>query len=570
MNNLLKASLASAVALFALTASSHAQTLVFNGAGSSALFLELGQAAATPASNGGTINAVNVWSAGSGAAVQALDPTTNQVENGQVWIAWTNDASPKVYLYLQTDSVVGIRLLSNGGTIQGVGANNPTNVSNTGLINPSGSTQVTNVPNSIWNVLKTALNAAGTDIRPEDAYFATLRAGTNGLSPVVSGSQYYGLGYPYATTSATSTIGSYYSSSTFNVTNFSLPSSYSVYTVGAAPVVFAVVDTTNSGVGFGANNGTNFKISDINSGVLANFLDGTYSRTQDVSGLAATNEPVTVLIREPLSGTYNTVEYNVPNTLENKTSQDVGLNQQAGQKNVTSGGYVASNPLNIATASGGARTRVIGTGEALNALFHTGALSSYPSGSVLGYAFWSVGNFKNAYNNYPWSPSSGEGAHYLTVDAVDPLQTNYTNGEIPTATNGLLGNINFQNVIDGKYPVWSFLRLVSIGSSTGASDLATAAQNFVSFGTSTSQPDFVPISSTTYPAYNSIVVRSHFTPPGGVTLVSTLSNGVGAELAESGGDVGGVVYTRRGDIDYYTDFQSGLGGVKVGQTGRRR
>jgi hypothetical protein len=580
VKNFLKASLVSAVALFALTASSHAQTLVFNGAGSSALFLELGEAAsasstATPAGLGLTC----IWTAKSGASTGlSANDSVSGVENGQSWIAWnpgtagnnstcgTTNSSTTVYAYLQTDSVVGNRLLFNGGTVTlGSSAGNTADLiySTTGT---TIGTETATLPTGVSGLFSShALNVAGTDIRPEDALFATVRAHTTGGLAVVTGSQYLGLGYPYATSGSASTIDSYYSSSTFNVTSFSLPSSYNVYTVGAAPVVFAVIDTNNTGVGFGANNGTNFKITDINSGVLANFLDGSYSRTQDVSGLTTGSEPVTVLIREPLSGTYNTVEYNIANTLENQTSQDVGLNQRLGQKNIA-GGAVFTNPLNIATASGGARRRVIGTGEALNALFDTGSLSSYPSGSVLGYAFWSVGNFKNAYHTYSWNPSSGGGAHYLTVDAVDPLQTNYTNGEIPTAANGLLGNINFQNVIDGKYPVWSFLRLVSVGSSTGASNLATTAQNFVSFGTSTSQPDFVPINSTTYPAYNSIVVRSHFAPPGQSV---TASNGTGT-TAEAGGDVGGVVYTIVGDRDYIADFQSGLGVAKTGETGLRR
>jgi len=564
MKHWTKGCLALAVALAALSANSNAnaQSVVFNGVGSSALYLELGQAALSLVSN--TSHSPSgvgcLWTKGSG-TVSATDPTTGQAENGQAWVAYSTGStgscsSPStdavVYSYLQTDSVVGDRSLFNSSKVSNAGSGTTT----ANLIYSSGTTSTNEItgtlPPSIAGLFPTGsgaglvVTAAGTDIRPEDAAFATARVGngSGNCGTAIGSSQYLGLGYPFATSGSPSTIKSYYSGSTFNVTNFSLPSSYTVLRVGAVPIVVAVNQTDGTQNGFGDPNITN-----INSSVLANFLDGTYSRTQDALLVADshTSEPVTVIIREPLSGTYNTLEYNVPNTVSNQTSQDVGSNkQQAAQKACSSGSPI--NPLAISTASGGARNRAIGTGEALNVLFGTGGLSAPSTG--LGYAFWSTANFKHA-------PAT---ARYLTVDGVDPIENNYnTSGAIPTPTSGVgpsLANVTLAHVADGSYPIWSFLRLVCTTSCTGANNLQAAAQSFVSFGSATSTPDFVPVASIG-------VVRSHFTPPG-VTLATRLANGTGS-LAESGGDVGGVVYTILGDQDYNTDFS-----VTTGETGHRR
>ncbi len=161
------------------------------------------------------------------------------------------------------------------------------------------------------------VNAAGTDIRPEDAWFATKRALVACGSPVASGSQYLGLGY-----SNGNDITSSFSSSVFHVIDYTLPvtspASYTVTPVGATPILVVVngQDTT----GFGAHSFTN-----ISSANLAKFLDGTSTKTDQVNDASATTgNSVTTLIREPLSGTFNTMEYNVPNTVALHTSQEAG------------------------------------------------------------------------------------------------------------------------------------------------------------------------------------------------------------------------------------------------------
>jgi len=624
-----------ASALCALAASSHAQTYLVAGAGSTAAFLELGEAAGfnQRTTIGDTFQCI--WSAKSSAAngLSMIDGATTVTENGNNWIAWSIDTSaggvtdcstpgahPNIDTYVSTDSVVGNRLLfNNSTTVLGSGVTTGTltaglvysaggegytnNCSTTGWDTsvttgtPHGPVEVCTLPAAIITFLQTAhaMSAAGTDIRPEDAVFQTLRVGGTACGASIAGSQYLGMGYGFETSPSTLIqFLSHFGGSPFNITNFTLPSSYSVFRLGAAPILVHVnqMDGTTLGAGHAGFADTN--ITNITSGELANFLDGSYSRTGDLGQASGTSQPVVVLEREALSGTYNTMEYNVPNTVENQTSMDVGANQPSAQVNC-SGAAPLSNPMNIATASGGARQRVIGTGEMEDVMFGTGTESNRPTGAVLGWSFWSRPNFQNAYSGTVTNTFTD--ARYLTVDGVDPLMASYgpyaavagagpcasgacPAGTIPTLANGGLSAVTFPHVIDGSYPIWSFLRLVCIGNGTSAactqaSSLASLAQNFVALGSSvTAQapPDFVPVTSSTA-AWNSIVVRSHFTPPGTTIKCTTVANGttlttIAAHKApECGGDVGGVVYTVTGDIDYETDFQTGR---YVGEINHRR
>jgi hypothetical protein len=502
-----------AVALVVLSTCANAQTPVFVAGGSSALFLELGEAAGTStlASPAG-LGATCVWSQKSGKAT-SLAVTDTVTESGQSWIAWTPGAassctatssSTKIYAYVQLDSVLGNRLYFNGGTI-GYKTSSPAGVATDNLIHNANNSIVeqATLPSAIWTALSgKALTAAGTDIRPEDAAFAIQRA-TTGCGVAVSGSQYLGLGY----TAGTSVISSYYSTSTFHTNTFTLPSSgYAVLSVGATPIIFAV-NTTGTGFGSG--------VTDITMANLQKYLEGQIGSTSYVAGAAGTSA-ATVLIREPLSGTYNTVEYAVPNTIENQNSQEAG--------NCTGTPLsLNTNPMHLAASdgSGGYRNRVIGTGEAVNTLIATP--------DALGYAFWSTGNFANA----------AASVRYLTVGGYDPLYdrsaSNYaaTKNTIPTVGNGYLSDVTFSDLNNKNYPVWSMLRLVTATSGsnyTYANKLAVAAQNFVN---RTTLPDFVKASDLA-------VVHSHFTPPGQTV---TPNNGGTTCGTEAGGDVAGVILT---------------------------
>jgi hypothetical protein len=507
-----------AVALSALTVGAHAQTAVFVGGGSSALFLELGDAAGTVSNNVSPtpsgLGAVCVWSQKSGKAT-SLTVSDGAIESGQSWIAWTPGTanlvstcgtigtSTKVYAYVQLDSVLGNRLYFNGGTVS-YKTTSPVGAATDNLIYNANNSIVEQgtLPSAIWTAVSgQALTAAGTDIRPEDAEFALTRAtASTGCGVAISGSQYLGLGY----TAGTSVISSYYSGSTFHTNTFSLPSSgYTVLSVGAAPIVFAV---NTSGTGFGS------AVTDISLANLQKYLEGQIGSTSYVTG-AAGSSAATVLIREPLSGTYNTVEYAVPNTVENQSSQEAG--------NCT-GLLPNTNPLHLAATdnSGGYRNRVIGTGEAVNTLAATK--------DALGYAFWSTGNFASAASS----------VKYLTVDGYDPLYdrtaSNYSiiKNTIPTAGNGYLTDVKFTDLNNKHYPIWSMLRLVTGATAdTYVTHLASIAQNFVN---ATTLPDFVKTADLT-------VVHSHFTPPGVTTTPNNGGTGTGSCGTEAGGDVAGVI-----------------------------
>jgi hypothetical protein len=582
MNHLMRVLIVLGAAQMGVVSSSNAQTLVANGAGSSALYLEAGQAAQT-VSNGVDGALTCLWTAKSDPAksLVATDTTTGVTENGQSWIAWntstncaTPDANTVVYAYEQTDSVVGNRLLFNPSTTT---LTTPT--ASAGLIYPVTAAggvgnEVSALPAGIAGLFAAApINFAGTDIRPEDAEFATVRALTTGGASV-GGSQYIGLGY-----ASPSSISSAFSGSVFHVASFNLPSSFQVFKFGAVPILVTVNTASAAGTGF-----ANTAIQNIDSQTLASIFDGSLSRTEDVSGITTNSEGITVVEREPVSGTYNTFEFNIPNTVDNQTSQDVGLLQPAAYQALSGG--VPINPLNISTKDG-SKLRAIGTGEELNAIFGGGSLTSYPpaGASIIGYAFWSTQNFKGAYSG---GHSLNTNARYLLVDDIDPLfnqgsgSYSYT-GIIPTpvgspAPGGAgFANVTLTNVANGTYPIWSFLRLVTSGAANtaaaqAASALATAAQSFVSFGGAASQADFIP-------AANATVLRSHFIPPT-LTLTSVLSNGTtvtnsgtihGINEPESGGDVGGEVLTVVSDQDYIKDYQASSATSKhVGHTGLRR
>lgn len=543
MKHSIKGLMVLALGLFAYSVTSSAQTVAINGLGSSNLFLQLGEAAsASTTGSPAGLGATCVWSTSTNGKVVATDNSTNgggATDTGKAFIAWTPvngscstvNSSTMIYSYLSTDSVVGDRCLFNGCTITNTGASG---TASAGLI--LGTANEVALAPGVASALNAAptTNVAGTDIRPEDAEFAIYRALTPCGTPVVAGSQYLGLGYNNG-----DKIHSYYSTSTFNVINFSLPSAYIVTPIGVTPVV-VVVNGDGSTNGFGDPGLTN-----ITTGVLANFLDGTFNQTQDalITPEVGASEPVTTIIREPLSGTYNTMEYNVPNSQPTKTSQDVGLHQLSVAANCN-GTAVKYNPMNI-PAGPGWRRRAIGTSEELS--------ESIIRTQSLAYGFWSVANFKG-YTN-----AAAPNAKYLTVDGVDPILDSYNSnatapGVIPT-TSAQIANVTLSNTKSGSYPIFSAIRLVNLGTTATApvSSLAAAAQNFAPASV---KPDFVPISQLA-------INRSHFIPPTGVGQPTFASNGSGRACGsvESGGDVGGLVVTKAGDFDFCYNYKNDTGVV---------
>jgi len=599
MKSMLKSLALVAGAFVVLAGNLHAQSVAFIGTGSSAIFLEMGQAAAAPAVGG------CVWTSAKGSgtpttAVSIVDTRigstsdngyTGTVENGAAWVAWTPGtggtcAAPasdsKIYADVNLDSVIGDRCF--------LASPKCTFVLPTATIGQADGNQLSPVTGTITalpSAIQSALNgqpvtAALTDIRPEDAKFASIRMFTS-CGTQIGTSQYYGLGFQGSnagngtgslagTTVAESTASGGLGSGTFHVLDFNLtgtdpisgntlPTSYTVSTVGAQPIVVFVNPANINGFG-------NIAVNNLDDTTLAGYFDGTLGRTADAipaysnpgagtSSIVTANAAVVahVFVREPLSGTYNTFEFNTANTVRNQSSQDVGLasvNANTAGANVpffnctSVGGAVSSNPLTDSESRGSAtstRQRAIGTGDEVKAVIN--------QSDAIGYAFWSAANFASA---------TSSNAKYLTIDGIDPLQQNWTSGLVPTSTNGLLGNVTMSHVKDGTYPIWSLVRVVSSSPTpAGVTTLVNGAQNFIS----QTQPDFVPVSSLA-------VRRSHFAPP----TVSFPSSGTNqpsngdtsnCSTTEAGGDVGGAPVSIQADYDFCKD--SGVS--TVGLTGVR-
>jgi hypothetical protein len=256
-----------------------------------------------------------------------------------------------------------------------------------------------------------------------------------------------------------------------------------------------------------------------------------------------------------MSGTYNVVEYSIPNSLENQSSQDVGLASkyayQSGKSlpawNCSGGiGSSAINPYNLATPRGTGTSYIY---RAISTANDVSAVATHEDS--LGYAYWSVSNFLN---------TSTSNAKYLTVDGVDPLMNSWLDGAIPTTKQQRIGDVTFAHVKDGTYPLWSFLRFVSDPSGPGKTAAQTLITDAVKF-LGPFQPNFVPISEMN-------LVRSHFAPAG-VSFSSNAgtnspSNGTGG-IAEAGGDAGGMVYSLQADSSYNAD-----NGVNTGNVGHRQ
>jgi hypothetical protein len=339
-----------------------------------------------------------------------------------------------------------------------------------------------------------------------------------------------GLGYQTGTPGVGVPIQSSFSTSVSNVLDFNITGNdpitskpvpaYTVSAVGAQPVV--VVVSPAGGTGIGA-------ATDINGFTLTLFMQGVLGRSTDLFGPTTTN-PVTTLIREPLSGTYNTMEFSIPNSSQFHGSQD--------QDNC-SGTSVFANPMTLQSTNGqilAFRKRVIGTSEMITQLTSAGS-------DTLGYFFWGAANASTFTN------TNGK---YLTVNGVDPIQDTYTGGVLPNVTNGNLGNVTFKWLNMGDYPIWSALRLVSTSPTpAGVTNLIAAAQTLNS-----TQHDFITLA-------NLKVWHSHYYLPAigsgvsangnTINTANDLCNAPGA-LAEFGGDAGGANTLKQANLDFCADF----------------
>ncbi|MGB7585625.1 MAG: hypothetical protein WBM11_12325 [Terriglobales bacterium] len=486
-----------------------ANPVQFNGAGSTGMF-NLAALAADSSTACGT----NIWTKKNGAS--GIDSRRGDIpaQTANIWIVWATNGSGAVTTvcsYLATDSVIGNLLLFAQPTATLSIPSTEIGVNGDNLIPTLTDTPLTQ---AVYNALNNqAFNAAPTDIRSEDAVFAMNRA----LAPWSNDPHCMGLGYtgdglvgvPIVSSQSTHQV----TPVAFNIVgndpfNGTPIPAWTSLQVGAEPIVVYVNTQTNSD--FASANYNN-----VDRFVLTNILNGTLTRTRDIANVPGLpSNGVHVFLREPTSGTYNTTEFNIPDTVEGGSCQELNVNP------------VSDNPLNITYPSGGTRQRVVGNGEMVAAVgSHTNSI---------GYSFWSTGNFASVLTT----------AKYLSVDGIDPLNYSWyqSRGAFPNCVAPCPGLVPFVNVLNGSYPAWTILTVSCYTTNgvcpKGVTGLVTAAQKNAS-----KVPDLVPVSSMQ-------VFRSHYDRP---QQLGPTSNGNAGEPKESGGSVGGAVFTKNADADFLAD-----------------
>lgn len=494
-----------AMVLFASNALA-SPTILFNGAGSSAQFNTWAFAAElTNPAICGTRN----WTKTNGAVVHDSRSSMIPDNKGNIWIVWDNDNNPTtICAYINVDSGVGVRAFFAVPTCTLV-LNSSDNGSSGDNLVPAPFHADVALPNAVFIALQgAAFNAGMTDIRPEDALFATNRA----LAPLTQNRSGLGYGPPpigqpilSAFSSKSAVPVQFALSGNDPISGLPITFSYLTNSTGAAPIV-VFVNSTQTGLGHLGS----ILFNNVGRFPLAWTFNGNLSRGRDLFPTVATLPSVGIhtMLREPISGTYNTFEFDIVRSLEVNSSQE---------NNVTP---PTDNPLNQTYASGGSRQRVIGTGEMVS---EVGATPD-----ALGYAFWGFGNFAGVLST----------TKYVTVDGVDPLRPTYTNGTFPSCTTPPCpGAVAFPHILDGTYPIWTILRFVTVSPiPSGVQQLYTATLQFAG-----EIPDFVPINHLS-------IFRSHYNQSG-----VTGSNGIIAGMPEAGGDMGGAVYNVQSDKDYFND-----------------
>jgi hypothetical protein len=538
---------------------------MFLGGGSSAMFLELGQAAQSSAAT----NTPCIWThqtlfndVGAQDNRPSIFPSTLPVDDyGDIWITWNPGsgtcAAPAgnfdVYAYTSLDSVLGVRCYfeiddasGDSGCVQIITVAAGTAGSNL-LCSPSPTNCTsfgpdTAIPQAIIDALQLQhWFAAGTDILPADAKFSLLRMFTPCGQTVWRQAfdqglrQVYGLGYQGTIASIGLPVLSHFRNFAFNTldfnfvgndpinTGFPVPS-YTLSTLGAKPILVAVSPAGGTGIG---------AATDIPGLTLGLFEEGVLGRSTDLVGPTVT-APITTLINEPFSGPYNVMEYSIPNSSQFHESQD--------DNNCNGDGGVYLTAMNLQSTNGqipAFRVRVLGTNEMIGQI-----QAGTPSDQRLGYFYWSAANAST------FTTSNGK---YLSVNGVDPIQNTYTDGVFPGVDSAHpLSNVTFAGLQAGDYPVWSVLRIISkVPTPLGVTNLITAAQ-----GLNVTQNNFVDTAHLQQ-------WHSHYYLPAIGNGVAALGNTINTPgdlcptpgaLPEYGGDLGGSNIFKQVNFDFCVDF----------------
>jgi hypothetical protein len=535
----------------------HAQTVKVVLSGSSAIWQSLALGAYNTAKcvSGGTAPCFHYTN--SSFNLNDTRPTvkggTTAVDTGNIWIVWDSAASPDVWAFVKVDSGVGDRcyFAQPHCNISISTFPAPSNLISSTLWGDDSSDSTP--PASVQALFTTGqlVNAAASDIRPEDALFATCRGNSKLGNSTISHDGLGGLGYganpsgvcPKYGTALTdlegSDIQSGYPGSTSTAhllawaltgkdpfTGTAIPVASTV-PVGATPVTFII---SRSSALASVTNVTDGEVQSVFSGANCN-----------ADAFGAPSGAIAAFLREPVSGTMNTTEYSVFRYWsETGASQETGVN--------------ATNPLSAKACAGGGgvRSRAIGTGEEVKSVLNSIANTTYDG---IGYTFFSYGNVSSIAN------SSAYG--YVTLNGVDPIFHKYgttidpgqpaTAGVLPAAANlpatcsGAFpcperdiwsGHLSFPNLRNGSYKAWSNLRVVSNG--TALSALETLVESSQTFAVN-STPDFVPAEKVGADDPGLLLLHSHY-------LQESIAPVNVSPTGDKGGDAGGCILTTTGTV----------------------
>lgn len=587
---ILTAALSLAGTMF-LASTAHAQSVVL-GAGSSALFPTVGIAAVSPDPISGAGNPCgnHLWTGKNGtngATVNGVDPRSGTTpEPGNIWVAWDNSVTPTIVCaYLSVDSLVGQRLFfaqgaSGNGTLQFVTGTAASNLI-AGFLDSDAT-----VPGPVAALINgTHFNVAFTDIRPEDgqyAFFRTANSPANGGFGYNSGCLVAGTPIWSSFSNTNAQVDCFRISGTDPISGTAIPSSKTV-PLGASPILPFI--NTNGNLGSGT------LPTNILAKTAEKFFSGQLGSSQSIFGTSVVAAVMSEIQREPLSGTYNTFEFQLVHARDGSAGDSTQEKSGSGTISPTPaqcfvGGSAftsCTNPMYINSGVNSIRYRAIGTGEMIKAVNGTTTVPT-TNPDRLGYGFYSLGSFF----------ISGSHLKYLTLQGVDGLYSNYDTSGLFGTCSGDINTSNFQcttklpnftNIANGNYRVWSSLRAVVNTSAplppAAATTLFKAAQDQAAYalnnpslsGESCSAcnisaiADFVP--NFYYPggvetAYLK-VFRSHYGVSGVAANDGTsgpsafcAADQAAPNCIEEGGDMAGVAFQIISDQQYFNATGSEL------------
>lgn len=580
-----------------LATAANAQTVVV-ATGSSGIFPTVGIAAFTPDPINGTspVCGGHLWTGKNGSGgetINGIDPRGGAAEPGNLFVVWDNNAAPTtICAYLVVDSVVGLRLFFAQGS-SGNGTLQVTNGTNQNVIVGLADTDTT-LPTPVLNAINGAhFNMAFSDIRPEDGQFAYARAaaaqGSGGFgyntTGVLQGTAIYS---SFSNTNAQ--VDNFRVSGTDPISGQPIPASTTV-NVGAYPIV--IIAGTQGAMGTNSC-GTGTFPTNILSKTAEKFFSGQIGSSQSVFGPSVCNAVMSEIQREPMSGTYNTFEFQLVHARDGSagtSTQELNTQAASGLVNPTptlcfTGGAAfsaCSNPMYINSGANSIRYRAIGGGEMVKAV-NLGTTVHTTNPDTLGYSFYSLGSF---FQNNNSGTAHALNMHYLTLQGVDPLYSNYdTGGAFGLCTGAITSSTsstfqcttklpNLASVANGSYRVWN-TGIAAINSSSpalastlveGLQDQAAYAllnpgnsgencANCTIFAIADLVPSFYYPSGIKTPFLK--VFRSHY----GISGVDANNgtNGTSAFCAadqtapncgEEGGSMAGVGFFNITDVNYY-------------------